>query len=126
MKFIVDVNMSALWVEAIRDAGHEALHWLDVGKGNADDKEIMSWARNNDAHVLTIDLDFGAILAASGRERPSVIQFRPGRHLPSRLLPLFLETLSRYERALENGALITIDHRHARLRLLPLSENRLM
>ena len=126
MKFVVDVNLSKLWVMALEGAGHEAHYWADLGRADDNDEVIMQWARVNSAHILTCDLDFSAILAASGAERPSVIQFRPGRHLPQRLMGKLMIALRMYEKALDNGALVTIDHRNSRVRVLPLSEDRLM
>ena len=86
MKFVVDVNLSKLWVTALEGAGHEAHYWADLGRADDNDEVIMQWARVNSAHILKCDLDFSAILAASGAARPSVMQFRPGRHLPQKLM----------------------------------------
>jgi len=82
----------------------------------------MRWARANSHIVFTHDLDFGALLAASQARGPSVIQVRTQdvmpEHLESRLIPL----LRQYQSLLEKGALITIDERKSRVRILPLAE----
>src|SRR5262249_6771498 len=47
-----------------------------VGLPDASDAELMQWAATNGYIVLTADLDFGAILAATRDARPSVVQIR--------------------------------------------------
>jgi predicted nuclease of predicted toxin-antitoxin system len=122
MKIIVDMNLSPEWVNALTDGGHEAVHWSKVGAADADDSNIMAWSRQNQSIVLTTDLDFGAILAASGAGGPSVIQLRPGRHAPVTLKSFLLKAIAASQGALENGALLTIDPQRLRLRILPLGE----
>ena len=57
-------------------AGIEAAHWASVGEPDALDTDIMAYAAAGDYVVLTHDLDFGAILAATNGAKPSVVQFR--------------------------------------------------
>ena len=78
MKLIVDMNLSPRWVQVLVDAGFEATHWSSLGAHNAPDSEIMAYASVNDSVVLTHDLDFGSILAATHGEKPSVVQIRAG------------------------------------------------
>jgi predicted nuclease of predicted toxin-antitoxin system len=84
MKIVLDMNLSPRWVDAIQELGHEACHWSGVGPATAPDREIMTWARTNGDIVMTHDLDFGAILAATGARAPNVIQFRTQDPTPSR------------------------------------------
>jgi len=65
MKFVIDMNLSPIWVDAFLKKGWEAIHWSTIGANNAPDHEIMSWARENKYIVFTHDLDFGAILATA-------------------------------------------------------------
>jgi predicted nuclease of predicted toxin-antitoxin system len=76
MKLLVDMNLSPKWIEILSGAGFEAAHWSTLGAANAPDAEIMSSARAHEYVVLTHDLDFGAILAATQGEKPSVVQIR--------------------------------------------------
>lgn len=78
MKLLVDMNLSPRWISFLSDAGWEATHWSKVGKADASDSEIMTFAAGNDYVVLTNDLDFAAILAASRDKKPSVAQIRAG------------------------------------------------
>lgn len=76
MKLLVDMNLSPRWIDWFSDAGIEAAHWSMVCAKNAPDAEIMAYASVNEYVVLTHDLDFSAILAATHGEKPSVVQIR--------------------------------------------------
>jgi predicted nuclease of predicted toxin-antitoxin system len=76
MKLLVDMNLSPRWIGLLHNAGWEAEHWSTVGKANAPDSEVMAYAAQHDYVVLTHDLDFSAILAATHGEKPSVVQIR--------------------------------------------------
>lgn len=76
MKLLVDMNLSPRWAVLLVDAGIEAAHGSTLGAKNAPDSEIMAYASANDYVVLTHDLDFSAILAATHGEKPSVVQIR--------------------------------------------------
>ena len=76
MKVLVDMNLSPRWVGLLTDVSIEAAHWSKLGRPNAPDPEIMAFAKANGYVVLTHDLDFGAILAATHGDKPSVVQIR--------------------------------------------------
>lgn len=120
MKLLVDMNLSPRWVAVFERYGWPAVHWSDVAGAEAADPEIMAWARENGYVVFTHDLDFGTLLALTHSGGPSVIQVRTQDVMPSALEALLLPLLSRYEKQLESGALMTIDQVKARLRILPL------
>jgi predicted nuclease of predicted toxin-antitoxin system len=122
MKFVVDVNLSPKWIAFLNKAGHEAVYWTDLGDPTDPDQEIMLWARNNGAIVLTCDLDFSAMLAASGDRKPSVVQLRPWKHRPELLMGRLSIALSAYQRFLDAGVLLTIDLAASRVHKLPLVE----
>lgn len=76
MKLPVDMNLSPAWIDLLAGAGIQAEHWSAIGAANAPDSEIMAHASANGYVVLTHDLDFSAILAATHGEKPSVVQIR--------------------------------------------------
>jgi predicted nuclease of predicted toxin-antitoxin system len=121
MKFLLDVNMSRLWVEVLKSRGHEVVRWQEVGDPKEDDERIMAWARENDYTVLTCDLDFGSILATTNAAKPSVIQFRLGRLKPHVLVSKLEVALRVYKEKLEEGALITLDPGSLRVHRLPMN-----
>jgi predicted nuclease of predicted toxin-antitoxin system len=120
MKLLVDMNLSPRWVKTLTEAGIEAAHWSDVGRANAPDSEIMAFARANGYVVLTHDLDFSAILAATQGAKPSVVQIRAEDVRPETLAPTLIEALRQMAGQLDEGSLLTVDPARARLRVLPL------
>jgi len=121
MKFLLDMNLSPSWVEFLVSSGFEAAHWSDLGALNASDDELMHWAAERGFVVLTCDLDFAAILAATHRTRPSVIQIRSDILTPEAIGPALVVAARQAHDELAEGAIISLDARHARLRILPLT-----
>jgi predicted nuclease of predicted toxin-antitoxin system len=70
--------------------------------------------------VLTHDLDFSAILAATQGEKPSVAQIRTDDLNLTKIGKQVIAALLQTKSDLEDGALLTIDPKRTRLRLLPL------
>jgi len=123
VKLLLDMNLSPAWAPYLHAAGHEASHWSTIGPATASDTTVMDYARTHEAVVLTHDLDFGAILAASGGRKPSVVQIRADRLSPEIVGPLVLSALKQLETDLARGALLTVEAGRTRLSLLPLRSN---
>ena len=122
MKLLVDMNLSPAWVRFLAEAGFDAVHWSQVGPGNAADRVLMEWAAAHDHVLLTADLDFGAILAATRLTRPSVIQVRSDLLSPKVIGHAVLSAIRQAEPELIEGALVSVDATRARLRILPLKQ----
>jgi predicted nuclease of predicted toxin-antitoxin system len=120
MKLLVDMNLSPRWIGVLADAGIEAVHWSTFGANDAADSEIMAYAYSHDYVVLTHDLDFGAILAATHGEKPSVVQIRAEDVSPDVIAKQVITALRQMATELEDGALLTIEPNRMRLRVLPL------
>jgi predicted nuclease of predicted toxin-antitoxin system len=120
MKFLIDMNLSPRWVGVFANAGIEAAHWSSLGANTAPDSVILAFASENDYVVLTHDLDFGAILAATHGKKPSVMQIRTVDVSPDVIGKQVITALRQMSAELEDGALITIDPDRTRLRVLPL------
>ena len=120
MKLLIDMNLSPRWVKLLADAGIEAAHWSTLGAANAPDSEIMAFAKANEYLVLTHDLDFGAILAATQGDKPSVVQIRSEDLSPDVIGSPVIDALRQMTAELEQGALLTVDPNSTRLRVLPL------
>lgn len=119
MKLLVDMNLSPRWIDLLVDGGIEAAHWSTLGKYNAPDSEIMAYANANDYVVLTHDLDFSAILAATHGKKPSVVQIRAEDVSPDVIGLQVIAALRQMASELEDGALLTVDPNRTRMRLLP-------
>ncbi|MBK7584632.1 MAG: DUF5615 family PIN-like protein [Myxococcales bacterium] len=120
MKLLVDMNLSPLWVAFLAAHGVDAVHWSSVGAPNAPDVQIMTHARDHGLVVFTHDLDFGVLLALTRSAGPSVLQVRTQAVMPEDIGDLVLRVLSTFTGALSKGALVTVDHAAARVRVLPL------
>lgn len=123
MKLLIDMNLAPRWVQVFEDAGNPAAHWTDIRPGDAPDSQIMRHAHDHGYCVLTHDLDFGAILAASGTASPSVVQVRTDDVSPEALTERLLAILREYESVLVQGALMTLDPARLRVRILPLGRS---
>ena len=120
-RLLVDMNLSVEWIPLLTAAGHEAVHWSEVGDPRAPDTALMQWASDNAYAVFTHDLDFGTMLALSGASGPSVLQVRCLNVLPEAIGPLVQALLRTYANEIEQGALVVADERRERVRILPLS-----
>jgi predicted nuclease of predicted toxin-antitoxin system len=120
VKIVIDMNLGKDWVQCLEAGGLAAIHWSSVGKPDADDSDIMEWASANGYAVLTADLDFGTMLAASNAEWPSVIQLRVPNTPSSYSGSLVLKALEQSRHEIEAGALVTIHTDRFRIRPLPL------
>jgi len=120
LKILIDMNISPDWREILVKQGWEAVHWSTMAEPAAPDRVILHYARNNGYVVLTHDLDFTAILAATGTKSPSVIQVRTQDVMSTRFQDVLTGALRRFESELEAGALIVVDDTRSRVRLLPL------
>jgi predicted nuclease of predicted toxin-antitoxin system len=123
MKFLVDMNLSPAWRDVLIEAGHNAVHWSNVGAPSSSDEEIIAWAAERDCVVVTSDLDFGSILATSTRNKPSVIQLRQGRHDPDSMGLTLLAAVDAAANDLLKGAILTVDPSRHRIRLLSLNSH---
>ena len=121
MKILVDMNLSPDWVSVLTNHGITAVHWSTVGDPRAEDSIIMKWARTNSYVVFTHDLDFGATLALTQAEGPSVIQVRTQDVTPDHLQAALIDVLETNGSLLESGCLIVLDEARSRVRILPLT-----
>jgi predicted nuclease of predicted toxin-antitoxin system len=120
MRLLIDMNLSPRWVELLIKAGFDAVHWSAIGPGNAPDVQIINFAREQGYVVLTHDLDFGAILAATQGRKPSVVQIRSEDVGVEAIGQRVIDALREIATELERGALATIDPSRTRVRILPL------
>jgi predicted nuclease of predicted toxin-antitoxin system len=120
VKILVDMNLSPEWLEVLKTAGFEALHWKEVGSPTAADEEIFKWARENKRVVMTQDLDFSQLLFRAGADGPSVILLRIQNELDKDQQARVCAALRPVEEALEAGAMVVIDDTHVRVRRIPI------
>ena len=124
MRLLIDMNLSPRWVGFLAGAGFEAVHWSSLGDPSAADSEIMAHASAHGFVVLTHDLDFSAILAATQGHKPSVVQIRACDTSPDAIGLPVVAALRQMQVELMDGALLTVDPTRTRMRLLPLRKDR--
>lgn len=119
-RLLIDMNLSPDWVEFLRRHGVDAIHWSTVGNPHAADEELMTWAVQGGRVVFTHDLDFGTMLALTHAAGPSVIQLRGHEVFPDQVGTAVVAALAQYKDVLVAGALLVIDAKKCRVRVLPL------
>jgi predicted nuclease of predicted toxin-antitoxin system len=120
VKLLVDMNLSPSWVDRLAGHGFEAVHWSTIGAATAPDVEILTWANEHHFVIITNDLDFSAILAASAVDGPSVVQLRTQDLLSEGAVRIVARALEAHREDVERGALLSIEEGGTRLRMLPL------
>ena len=122
MKLLVDVNLSPRWVDLFRRADIEAVRWSSVGAPDADDEEILTWAKRQGYVIVTHDQDFSTLLAYSQAGKPSVVLLRTSSLRTDRVGARVLRAIEAATEQLEDvpGAVLVIEDDRVRLRPLPI------
>jgi predicted nuclease of predicted toxin-antitoxin system len=120
VKLLVDMNLSPSWVDRLARRGFEAVHWSTIRDATAPDSEILTWAKEHGFVVITNDLDFSAILAASASATPSVVQIRTQDLLSDEVVSAVVHAIEAHRDHIQRGALLSIDEAATRVRVLPL------
>lgn len=124
MKFLADMGISPRAVAYLRTIGHDAVHLHEMGLDRMADTDILVKARKESRVVLTHDLDFGDLLAASQAVLPSVILFRLQDMRPETVIRHLNVILAQHLPALESGAILSVTEPRVRLRMLPIGATR--
>jgi predicted nuclease of predicted toxin-antitoxin system len=120
LKLLFDMNLPPGFAAYFSQHGVSAAHWATVGTPDASDVEIMDYAKEHGYAVVSLDLDFSAILAATQGVSPSVVQIRAKEAISREIFDLSFAAIQRAEQDLLAGAILTIDTEKSRLRVLPL------
>ena len=97
---------------------------LDQGLERLPDQDILRKARDENRILLTHDLGFGELVAASGEKLPSVIIFRLRNMQPSYVNLFLRDVVAEYSDSLEEGAVISVTEGQVRSRSLPIRTRR--
>lgn len=120
MKFLADMGISPKVVLELRQKGHDAIHLSNEGLFLLPDAQVLEKARQENRILLTNDLDFGELLAASGGILPSVIVFRLKDMRAQNVSRHLFSIIQRQGAALDHGAICSVTENKVRIRSLPL------
>jgi predicted nuclease of predicted toxin-antitoxin system len=122
VKFLIDNNLSPLLAEALKAAGHDAVHVRDIGMQAAPDEAVLGRARAEQRVLISADTDFGGLLARSEASNPSVILIRrlAGRRAAEQS-QIILGNLDQVAEDLVAGAVVALHENVLRVRRLPMS-----
>ncbi|NBC17479.1 MAG: hypothetical protein GVY18_09230 [Bacteroidetes bacterium] len=120
MRFLADMGIAQTTVEFLRSLGHDALHLRKQDLHRLPDPAILEKTRREGRILLTHDLDFSDLMAASGAFLPSVIVFRLRDMRPANVNRHLEAVLHEHAEALRDGAIISVTEGRSRVRMLPM------
>ena len=120
MRFLADMGISTRTIAWLHEQGHDAVHVREQGLQRASDETIMAKAYAERRIVLTMDLDFGYLLAVSGEQRPSVILFRLSDERAEVVNEHLAAVIAQCANDLEAGAIVSVSEAAIRVRRLPI------
>jgi predicted nuclease of predicted toxin-antitoxin system len=122
MRFLADMGISPRVVEELRQKGHDAVHLIDENLSRLPDGDILEKAREERRVLLTHDLDFGELLAATRERLPSVVIFRLKDMRPANVSRHLFSLINKQIEALNTGAVCSVTERKVRIRSLPIEK----
>lgn len=121
MRFLLDEGLSPRLVDPLAAAGHDVVHVRNLGLTSAPDPVILAHAEAERRVLLTLDTDFGALVAHSRATVPSIILFRGSvTRRAERQASLLLANLDAVSDDLGAGAIVVIGDGRLRVRRLPI------
>ena len=118
------MGVSQRVVTWLREQGHDAVHLRDQGLQRLENGEIFAKAFQESHIILTWDLDFAEILALSGPQIVSAVIFRLHNTRSAHVIQRLERVLAESAQDLEDGAIISVEERRHRVRLLPIGRER--
>ncbi len=117
MRFLVDAQLPRRLVYGLREAGHDALHTLDLPAGNrTTDEEINRRPVEEERVVITKDADFVDALLVRGLPY-KLLLISTGNIRNSDLERLLLDALPVLETGLQNHRFVELDREAVRVHL---------
>jgi len=120
VKFLIDESLSARVAQLLTAEGHDAVHVSERGLLGAPDRDVMGTASAETRVVVSVDTDFGELLALGRHPGPSVVLIRRSPHRPEAQLQLLLAALPEIAEPLLTGPAVTLIPGRVRIRVLPI------
>lgn len=106
--------------ESLKELGHDSIHAFELGLDRAADIELMQWAIHDDRIIISMDLDFGMLLARSKERKPGVILFRINTPTSNRFTAYLKHLIATYPPEILNHSIVIVEDVRVRIRELPL------
>jgi predicted nuclease of predicted toxin-antitoxin system len=119
-RFLLDMGIAQSTGHYLTSRGHDVVHLSEQGLERLPDDRIVSKAKEEERTIVTHDLDFGRIVALSGRSVPSIVTLRLADMTPKHVNTALETVLREAMLSLERGALVTITESGIRIRDLPI------
>lgn len=120
MRFLIDEALSPRLAVLLTEAGHDAIHASHAGLLGRTDAEVLAAATADRRVIISVDTDFGELLAIGARPATSVILIRRAPHRPSGQAALVLAALADTDDDLTAGAVVVVTPTRVRVRRFPL------
>lgn len=120
MKLLADIHISPVTVAFLNTLGHDTIRVSEALSPSAADSLIIAHAFAEERTVLTQDLDFSALIALSGQQKPSIVTLRLASSRIEHVNSILEKALPLIAHDVEAGSLITIEEHGIRSRALPL------
>ena len=120
LKYLADMNLSPLTVSILCHAGYDVVRVNSVLAPSSTDEQILFYCREYDFVVITEDMDFSALLALKGFDKPSVISLRLSFSDPESVAERLLHVLPLCEPSISSGCVVSVSDEAIRTRRLPM------
>lgn len=120
MKSLADMGISARTVAHLHERGHDSVHLRDEHMQRSGDAAVSHTAFREGRLLLTCDLDFGDLMAASKGVLPGVVIFRLHDRRPDHVNTHLDNVIVRHATDLAIGAIISVNEKRIRVRRLPI------
>jgi len=114
------MNLSPLTVASLAGDGVDILRVSELLPANASDEVILDLARREERVMITQDMDFSALLALGGHDRPSLVTLRLLDTDPATVTHRLRHVLPQIEAVLRQGCAVTVEDSTVRVRRLPI------
>jgi len=121
MRLLADMHVSPRTVAYLRELGHDAIRVNEILPASAPDEVVVAHAREQSRVIITQDLDFSRMVAASGLSHPSVISLRLSSSRVEYVHGVLDRVLPALEQYVRSGAIVTVEDSRVRWRALPVT-----
>ncbi|MBN1960829.1 MAG: DUF5615 family PIN-like protein [Deltaproteobacteria bacterium] len=120
IKLVLDMGLPRTAVVELRERGFVVEHVADIGMACAADEEILAYAIDCNAVVITLDNDFARLVTLPHYAKPSLIHIRIARVTRDLLIEIVSNLVPSIENELVAGAVVSVNERGARIHKLPV------